>query len=81
MICLKHSTVWHTGLIFELQKYGVCGNLLHWFEKYLCDHKQKVMYKNMLSPCRSINAGVPQGSVLGPLLFFIYVDNVAENMI
>ena len=74
--------VWHKGLFFNLQKYGVCGNLLHWFENYLCDRKQKVMYEDMLSPCRSINAGVSQRSVLGPLLFLvIYVNDVAENII
>ena len=61
--------VWHKGLLFKLQTYGVTGNLLEWFKIYLSDRKQKVMYKNVLSSSKTINTGVPQGSVLGPLLF------------
>ena len=76
------DTVWHKGLLFKLQTYGITGNLLEWFRSYLLDRKHKVMYKNLLSPSNTINAGVLQGSVLGPLLFFfIYVNDVSENML
>ena len=73
--------VWHKGLLFKLQTYGVTGNLLEWFKSYLSDRKQKVMYKNLLSSSKTINAGVPQGSVLGPLLFLIYVNDVSDKML
>ena len=66
------DSVWHKGLIFKLQKHGVCSNLLHWFENYLFNRKQKVMYKYMLSPFLFIHAVVRQGSILGPLLI-LYV--------
>ena len=61
--------VWHKGLLFKLQNYSVTGNLFKSFKNYLPDRKQKVMYKNLLSSSKTINAGLPQGSVLGPLLF------------
>ena len=72
--------VWHKGLLFKLQTYGVTGNLLEWFKSYLSDRKQKVIYKNLLSSSKTINAGVPKGSVLGPLLFLIYVNAVSDKM-
>ena len=73
--------VWHKSLLFKLQTYGVTGNLFEWFKSYLSDRKQKVMYKTLLSSSKTINAGVPQGCVLGPLLFYIYVNNVSDKML
>jgi hypothetical protein len=72
--------VWHKGLLFKLQTYGITGNLFYWFKSYLSDRKQKVIYKNISSPSNYVNAGVPQCSVLGPLLSLIYVNDVSDNM-
>ena len=73
--------VWHKGLLFKLETYGISGGLLDWFNSYLCNRTQKVMYKDILSSTSCIKAGVPQGSVLGPLLFLLYVNDVSENML
>ena len=72
--------VWHKGLLFKLQSYGVSNNLLQWFESYLNSRSQRVLYRNILSDYKFLHAGVPQGSVLGPLLFLIFVNVVGENM-
>ena len=73
--------VWHKGLLFKLQTYGVIGNLFKWLQNYLENRKQRVMYRQSNSSLKSLHAGVPQGSVLGPLLFLIYVNDVADNML
>ena len=73
--------VWHKGLLFKLQENGIHGNLLTWLSSYLSNRYQRVVLQSSESSLRLIQAGVPQGSVLGPLLFLIYVNDIADNLL
>ena len=76
--------VWHSGLLLKLKAYGISGKLYEWFESYISNRKQSVFIGNEKSPLQLTNAGVPQGSVLGPLLsclFLLYVNDIADNLI
>ncbi len=72
--------VWHAGLLLKLQSYGVTGQLLKWLESYISNRKQSVFVNGVLSNPRCLNAGVPQGSVLGPFLFIVYINDIADNL-
>ena len=65
--------VWHDGLVFKLKSYGVEGEFLPLLKNYLQNREQRVILNGQTSGWRKINSGVPQGCVLGPLLFLIYL--------
>ena len=67
------NKVWHEGLIFELEHIGISGNLLSLLKSFLNKRFQRVVLNGQCSNWSSVLAFVPQGSVLGPLLFLIYI--------
>jgi len=70
--------VWHDGLIYKLKKLGIYGNLIEWFKDYLHERTQRVVIRGQTSEPNIIKGGVPQGSVLGPLLFLVYINDLTD---
>ena len=68
--------VWHDGIIYKLTQNGISGNLLNLLEDFLKERKQRVVFNGQVSTWKNINAGVPTGSILGPLLFLIYFKDL-----
>ena len=71
---------WYDGLIFKLEQNGISGNLLRLLQNDLSNRKQRMVLTDSYSDYSSIESGVLQGSVLGPLLFLVYINDLERNM-
>ena len=72
------DTVDHEILLVKLHHYGIRGVMLDWFRDYLSSRTQCVVYDDVSSELMPVKCGVPKGSILGPLLFLIYVNDLPD---
>ena len=74
------DTVDHARLLSKLPAYGIIGRELRWFESYLFNRKRFVVFDNIRSDVESIVCGVPQGSILGPILFSLLINDIGLQL-
>ena len=71
--------VWHDGLMYKLKNLGICRNYYGLIHSFLRDRHSRVALNSQSSNCSHIKTGVPQGSILGPLLFLVYISDFSEG--
>ena len=78
MLSKAFDSVPHHGLLFKLKTYNISTDLIAWIRDFLCNRKHCVVQNGEQSSWFKVQSGIPQGSILKPLLFLIYINDLLE---